>query len=147
MNLNVGALEALMETVEKAKTLEMKDKFTIAPRSVFYWNDVPDVFDMRYGYSVDSDCGSMGCLIGFGLGMSYNEQGSLKSNSDEDAFELFAQRFGLSLNVSASLCHPLGNSSFPLPGMLYSDVTPQDAAQAAQNVIDGTTKHLSLIHI
>ena len=134
--MNVEALEALMETVEKAKMLEMKNRFGLVPRSVFYWDDVPDVFDMRYGYSVDPHCGSMGCLIGFGLGMSYNGKGSVKTSSEEGAFQLFGERFGLSIDMTTALCHPRGNDE-SLSDILYSDVTPQDAVKAIQHVIDG----------
>ena len=134
--MNVELLKRLKEVVEKAKLLEGSHvSYTYPLQEEFHWNKIPDWFDMKRVY-VNTRCGSVGCIIGFGLGLEGVENPGY-------GLTAFANLFEISSDVALSLCDPgcAIQSPRPFPEIFkeesYSDITPQHAAQAIQNVIDG----------
>ena len=127
---NVVLLTQLKERVLKAKSLRKDPN-----EPPFYQTNScirpPDYFDMRTIYVDSADCGSVGCIIGFSvdIGENPNEENCYPH------YAPFAKRFNLPRKVVDSICHPLASEG--VPGINYEKITPQQVAQAIQNVIDG----------
>ena len=128
--MNVEKLEELAELLRKQPhfTDFLGQKYFTAHSR---WRKIPDAFHLGTIHS-ESKCQSVGCIIGYGLGM----EGYMPSTDRYYAtpFEEFAERFGLPYSVTTALCNPRAAVS------CYEDVTPSNAAQAIENVINGATK-------
>ena len=129
--MNVKLLLQLKERVLKAKSLR-KDPNESPFYETNYCIRPPDYFDMRTIYVDSADCDSVGCIIGFSVGIGDNPD---DENFYTAHYAPFAKRFNLPRKVVDSLCHPLASKG--VPGIDYAKITSEQAAQAIQNVIDG----------
>ena len=127
--MNVNKLEELAELLRKQP--HFKDLIgALLPITHAKWETIPDAFNLGTIHS-GNGCQSVGCIIGYGLGIE-----GYQPNTDffyATPFEEFSERFGLPYSVTAELCNPRGTVKN------YAKITPQDAAQAVENVINGAT--------
>ena len=144
--MNVELLDLLKEEVENAESFKnRKYKKQEMPFNKFpFMSGTPDFFDMRVDFG-DSDCGTAGCLLGFGCGMpiASQERADLHQTRDKitlqySPYRFFAERFDLPYSIAENLCNPL--YLVTKLRFSYGEVTPAQAAQAVQNVINGAQK-------
>ena len=133
--MNTELLKELKRKIEHAPNFDESRSMRSELRTCLYWDKEPHFFAMRFAFS-EYDCGSAGCLLGFGLGMT----GGMKKGEVQagfDAFTCFAERFDVDRDIVLHLCHPRGTGYFPTRLPSYSMITSMQAAQAVQRVIDG----------
>ena len=94
------------------------------------WKHIPEKFALAavHVFLPRNDCRTVGCIIGYGLGL--DGIGYKYGDFEDSPFTEFGHRFGLEMSVVNRLGNPFQITD-------YKSVTPQEAAQAVENVING----------
>ena len=122
--MNKEKLEELAAIIEKQMHYQMELTIGGGPHD---WNTIPQNFSMKTIFSKPHGCQSVGCILGYGLGLDgYNR-------NHFGTFATFCERFSLPMAITKALCDPSN-------GIHYQSVTPKQAAQAIRNVIAGKEK-------
>ena len=134
--MNTELLKELKRKVGRAPDFIESRSMRQDMRMVLHWDKEPQQFAMRFAFS-EYDCGSAGCLLGFGLGMTGGVHPGTARGREMDSFTMFSERFDLDRDIVLHLCHPRGTGYFPYRLPLYAEIRAKDAAEAVQNVLDG----------
>ena len=136
--MNVEKLQELADTVRRAAHFDVGRSIMMV--ELRKWDDVPDQFTLSYCFaSVQTDeCRTVGCLLGFGLGIG----GGVDMENHAHAYARFSDRFSLHPDVTSFLCNPRTLLAFEQ----YNDITPEEAATAVENVINGAITEREIWH-
>ena len=137
--MNTELLQELKRKIEHARDFVESRSMRQELRMILHWDKEPQQFAMRFAFS-EYDCGTAGCLLGYGLGMTGGVRKADQDYHAMDSFSMFAERFDLDRDIVLHLCHPRGTGYFPYRLPLYADIKAKDAAQALQHVLDGATE-------
>ena len=118
--------EKLTELADLIQDQQHYSREIAASATSHKWDTIPQKFSMKVIHAVPNHCQTVGCILGFGLGIEGY------TNSYFGAFAEFTHRFSLPMAITKALCDPANYID-------YRSVTPKQAAQAVRNVIAGKT--------
>lgn len=136
--MNVDKLQELADTLKKVSHFNAyanNAERLVGPygTTAYHWSLPPDQFSLScYFENVEEeDCGSVGCIIGYGIGIT---GGITEHEYSKQSLECtFSRRFELAESIVGSLGNPL----YIFDEVQFTKITPEQAAEAVENVING----------